>query len=129
MSDAHGNGHTSASHPTAVFSRPTSFVRTVQADLHANVPEAHGLYGWAWSLAFSQGFQAVLLHRAAHYLVSRGGGFKFLARVIVSSSAKMFGVYIDPEVPIGPGLAMPHPVGIVMAWERPSASARPSIRT
>jgi serine O-acetyltransferase len=86
----------------------------VEADLRANVPQAHGLYGWAWSLVFSHGFQAVLTHRAAHYLLERGGWGKVLARLLSSSNAILFGVYIDPDVAIGAGFAMPHPVGIVI---------------
>jgi serine O-acetyltransferase len=86
----------------------------VEADLRANVPGARGLRGLAWSLAFSQGFQAVLTHRAAHYLVRHGGWRKVLARVLSSSNATLFGVYIDPDVAIGAGLAMPHPVGVVI---------------
>jgi serine O-acetyltransferase len=97
-----------------VSSTLKALLQTLRADLRANVPEAAGPYGLLWSLAFSQGFQAVLLHRAAHYAVERGGGFKLLARVVSSSSAKLFGVYIDPEVTIGPGFAMPHPVGVVI---------------
>jgi serine O-acetyltransferase len=88
--------------------------KLVSADLRANVPGARGLYGLAWSLAFSQGFQAVLTHRAAHFLVERGGLFKVLARVLSSSNAVLFGVYIDPDVAIGAGFALPHPVGVVI---------------
>jgi len=86
----------------------------VEADLRANVPGSRGLHGLAWSLVFSQGFQAVLTHRAAHYLVERGGWCKVLARALSSSNAMLFGVYIDPDVAIGAGFAMPHPVGVVI---------------
>jgi len=114
MNDERLEERASTIRPATLLTRSKSLLHAVKADLRANVPDARGLYGWAWSLAFSQGFQAVLVHRAAHSLLKRGSGFKFLARVLSSSNAKLFGVYIDPEVLIGPGLAMPHPVGIVI---------------
>ena len=46
-------------------------IETLRADLRANVPAARGLYGLIWSALFADGFQAVTMWRAAHFMFAR----------------------------------------------------------
>ena len=64
------------------------------------------------SLLFENGYQAVVLHRVAHWFRSRGIPFvgPFVARV----SLLLTGVDIAPEAKIGPGFRIAHGVGLVI---------------
>ena len=72
--------------------------------------------GFPWyvleSLLFENGFQAVVLHRIAHWFKRRGIPFfgPFFARL----SLFLTGVDIAPGAEIGPGLIIAHGVGLVI---------------
>lgn len=60
------------------------------------------------------GFYVVLLYRLASKLQRLGGVGKFLARLVALLMNVASGCYISPKAKIGPGLYLPHPVGIVI---------------
>ncbi|MCB1036902.1 MAG: serine acetyltransferase [Acidobacteria bacterium] len=64
------------------------------------------------SLLFENGYQAVVLHRIAHWFKRRGIPFfgPFFARL----SLFLTGVDISPGAEIGPGLLISHGVGLVI---------------
>lgn len=64
---------------------------------------------------FNPGFSAVLRYRIARRLFAAGGGFKrLIGRIVWLSNVRAFGCFISPGADIGPGLWLPHPVGIVI---------------
>jgi serine O-acetyltransferase len=91
----------------------SGLIETVRADLKANVPDARGLYGLVWSTLFADGFQAVMLWRAARFMFGKRW-LKPLGRVVIYANARAFNVYISPEASIGSAFALPHPVGVVV---------------
>jgi serine O-acetyltransferase len=64
-----------------------------------------------WYLS-NPGFRAVLLYRCAHTLYSHR--WRRLAACITSLCVSSTGCEIRPEAEVGPGLLLPHPVGIVI---------------
>lgn len=86
----------------------------VREDL-AHLAEIKGLPRWRAlieGLLFENGFQAVLLHRIAHWFRSRGVPFlgPFFARLALF----LTGVDIAPRARLGPGLYVSHGVGLVI---------------
>lgn len=74
------------------------------------------------SLLFENGYQAVVLHRIAHWFKRRGVPFfgPFFARL----SLFLTGVDIGPGAEIGPGLRIAHGVGLVVGgWVKIGADA------
>lgn len=67
------------------------------------------------SLLFETGYQAVVLHRMAHWFRSRR--IPFFGPAIGRLNQFLTGADISPAARIGPGLKIPHPVGIVIGWE------------
>jgi serine O-acetyltransferase len=77
--------------------------------------------GYPWfvieSLLFENGFQAVLLHRLAHWFKSRR--IPLMGPMLVRLSIWFTGVEIAPGAEIGPGLMISHGQGIVVGqWVR-----------
>jgi serine O-acetyltransferase len=69
------------------------------------------------SLLFENGFQAVVLHRMAHWFKSRG--IPFFGPCFGRLALFLTGVEIAPGASIGPGLMISHGNGIVIGqWSR-----------
>lgn len=64
------------------------------------------------SLLFENGYQAVVLHRFAHWFRSRG--IPVIGPLTARFSLFLTGVDIAPEAVIGPGLRIAHGVGLVI---------------
>ena len=64
------------------------------------------------SLLFENGYQAVVLHRLAHFFRRRG--IPMLGPLIHRLSMFLTGVDISPAAQIGPGLRISHGVGLVV---------------
>jgi serine O-acetyltransferase len=64
------------------------------------------------SLLFENGYQAVVLHRMAHWFKSRG--IPVLGPMIARFNLFLTGVEIGPGAVIGPGLLISHGTGIVI---------------
>ncbi|MEM6796098.1 MAG: serine O-acetyltransferase [Acidobacteriota bacterium] len=64
------------------------------------------------SLLFDNGFQAVVLHRCAHFFKKRG--IPVIGPVIGRLSQLVTGVEISPSASVGPGLLIGHGQGIVV---------------
>lgn len=64
------------------------------------------------SLLFENGYQAVVLHRMAHWFKSRG--IPVLGPMIARLNQFLTGVEIGPGAVIGPGLRISHGYGIVV---------------
>lgn len=72
--------------------------------------------GFPWyvleSALFENGYQAVVLHRIAHWFRSRG--IPLFGPLVARTSLFLTGVDISPEAVIGPGLRIAHGVGLVI---------------
>ena len=82
--------------------------------------------GYPWnvieSLLFENGFQAVVLHRMAHWFRRRK--IPFIPPLIHQVSLKLTGADISPLAEIGPGLRLSHATGLVIgAWVKIGARA------
>ena len=64
------------------------------------------------SLLFENGYQAVVLHRLAHWFKSRG--IPLVGPLVARLSLFLTGVDIAPAAQIGPGLRISHGVGLVI---------------
>jgi len=75
--------------------------------------------GFPWyvleSLLFDAGYQAVVLHRMAHWFRSRG--IPLFGPALARWNQLTTGADISPYARIGPGLRISHPSGIVIGWE------------
>jgi serine O-acetyltransferase len=71
---------------------------------------------WPWyvleSLAFDNGFQAVVLHRVAHWFKRRR--IPVMGPLVARCNLFLTGVDIGPGAEIGPGLLISHGVGLVI---------------
>ncbi|HLF57601.1 MAG TPA: serine O-acetyltransferase [Thermoanaerobaculia bacterium] len=67
------------------------------------------------SLLFETGYQAVVLHRLAHWFRSRR--IPFFGPAIARFNQFLTGADISPAARIGPGLQISHGTGIVVGWE------------
>ncbi len=84
----------------------------VKADVDAIIERDPAATGRAEAVLLYSGFHALMAHRAAHALNSRG--HKFTAR-LVSQGAKFFtGIEIHPGATIGKGLFIDHGSGVVI---------------
>ncbi len=72
--------------------------------------------GYPWyileSLLFENGYQAVVMHRVAHWFRRRD--IPVLGPLIARLSLWLTGVDVAPEAEIGPGLRIAHGVGLVI---------------
>jgi serine O-acetyltransferase len=64
------------------------------------------------SLLFENGYQAVVLHRIAHWFRSRR--IPFVGPLVARISLFLTGVDIAPEAVVGPGFRIAHGVGLVI---------------
>jgi serine O-acetyltransferase len=64
------------------------------------------------SLLFENGYQAVVLHRIAHWFRSRG--IPFFGPLLARLNLLLTGADIAPAAEIGPGLQISHGVGLVI---------------
>ena len=93
--------------------RMTLMFKDFIEDTHANLYGKgllHGLLG----LFYNPGLLAVSLYRVSSFLSKRGSLGKFLALIIWRLNVAMNGVYLHWECVIGPGLFLPHPIGVVV---------------
>lgn len=82
-------------------------------DLAANVDySGRTAHLKAWLL--SPAYRVLWLFRAAAICEQTHGIKKLLGRFLWWRIVKGYGCYISPKAEIGPGLALPHPVGIVI---------------
>lgn len=86
----------------------------LKRDVQANAPAGGGWYKTLWALAFSHGLQVVLGWRLVRFLSARSAPLELLGRCAGHLLAMLYGVHISPLARIGAGLALPHPVGIVL---------------
>jgi serine O-acetyltransferase len=82
-------------------------------DLRANGRRS-GVKGFLWALFFSPGFTHLPIHRAARRLFRKGFVGKALSLLLWRLSVLMSGCYFSRMAEIGPGLRLPHPVGIII---------------
>jgi serine O-acetyltransferase len=66
------------------------------------------------SLLFEAGYQAVVLHRIAHWFRRRN--IPFFGPAIARLNQFLTGADISPAARIGPGLKIGHSAGIVIGW-------------
>ncbi|MFN7941455.1 MAG: serine O-acetyltransferase [Thermoanaerobaculia bacterium] len=66
------------------------------------------------SLLFENGYQAVVLHRVAHWF--KAHGVPFFGPLTARTSLFWTGVDIAPAAKIGPGLRIAHGNGLVVGW-------------
>jgi serine O-acetyltransferase len=85
----------------------------LREDLRANGRRS-GLVGLVWALVFSPGFVQILLHRASCATMRGGPPGRLLSSLIWRVSVHLSGCYFSRLAEIGPGLRLPHPVGIVI---------------
>ncbi|KQN90923.1 hypothetical protein ASE95_11595 [Sphingomonas sp. Leaf231] len=87
---------------------------TWRRDLYANAAR-HGLKGAAIGWFLNPGFAVVTLYRIMRWGHLRGGPFgRLLEKLVWRRIVRNYGCYFDPTAKIGPGLRLPHPVGIVV---------------
>lgn len=87
---------------------------TLDEDLMRNAAAA-GTFAKIRGALFNPGFSVVLRYRLARRLRQRRGwSGGLLGRIAWLSNVRAFGCYIAPTARIGPGLMLPHPVGIVI---------------
>lgn len=84
-----------------------------RADLIAN-SHHRGLLGAAIAWFTSPGFAVVCLYRVSRWGKRRGGLFKVVSLLAWRAIVKGYACYLNPEADIGPGLCLPHPVGVVV---------------
>lgn len=87
---------------------------TWRRDLLANADRT-GLKGAAIGWFLNPGFAVATLYRIMRWGQLRGGApGRLVAIVAWRRIVKGYGCYIDPTAAIGPGLRLPHPIGIVI---------------
>jgi serine O-acetyltransferase len=110
------------SHPR---SAPPGFLEVVRADLasmaelkQAKWPSIGGLI----DILLLPGTWAVLLFRVSNLL--NRVGLKPFSRLVYFANCVLFGADLAPTAEVGPGLALPHPVGVAFSGVRIGARAR-----
>lgn len=87
---------------------------TWRRDLFANANRT-GVQGAAIGWFLNPGFAVVTLYRVMRWGRVRGGALGRLVSILAwRRIVQGYGCYIDPTAVIGPGLRLPHPVGIVI---------------
>lgn len=84
-----------------------------KADLAAN-GAGPGVAGALWGAFLSPGFLLVAFYRAYASLHRRGPLGRLAAAIVWRAAVQMSGCYISRRAAIGPGLRLPHPIGIVI---------------
>jgi serine O-acetyltransferase len=88
----------------------SEFRHAIRADLRRRTDADGGV--WVKQL-LETGFWAVLLYRIAVRL--RRSPLHLFGRLVYNLNIVLTGADLDPDWPCGPGLYIPHPVGVVMA--------------
>lgn len=83
-------------------------------DLAANNPLRKGVGGLIGGWCFDPGFRCAATYRLAAYFRGRGTFGRVFSKVLWLRLISRFGVHISLDAIIGPGLRLPHPVGIVV---------------
>ena len=85
----------------------------LREDVRANVIQPS-----AWravtSLVYSPGLLCVVLHRVTAWAVERGKLGWLFGILVWRFNVFATGAYLHPKAAIGPGLCLPHPVGVVV---------------
>ncbi len=95
------------------LSRRLSLWEVIKRDLAANSPR-RGLVGAAICYFFTPGFACAVQHRLVIHLMNGGMLSRLIGRMLWLHGTRRFACYISWLAEIGPGLALPHPVGIVI---------------
>lgn len=90
-----------------------SFSAVIKADLSAN-SFRHGIIGVLVAWFFSPSFRTVFRHRLVTYLFSQGFAGRLVGRLLWHHGVRVSACHIHWKAKIGPGLALPHPTGIVI---------------
>jgi serine O-acetyltransferase len=85
-----------------------------RVDLLANCNRS-GAKGAVIGWFTSPGFAVATYYRIARWALLRGGLHKLVSMIAWRRIVKGYGCYISPKAPIGPGLRLPHPIGVVVA--------------
>lgn len=88
-----------------------SWREVMAADLLANWGQG-GWRGFVSAMLYHPGFSAIFHHRVAQACWARG--HKRLAQVLWKRNVTRTGCHMHLEAIIGPGLSLPHPVGVVI---------------
>lgn len=89
-----------------------AMVDSAMADVHAIVMRDPAVSSYLPVLMHFKGFQALQVHRLAHYMWQKGR--KELALFIQSRNSEVFSVDIHPAAKIGKGVMFDHATGIVI---------------
>ncbi|WP_109808841.1 serine O-acetyltransferase [Sphingosinithalassobacter portus] len=90
-----------------------STISLIRADLAAN-SYRKGLGGFVTATLFNPGFSTILRHRLVASISRRGPLGSLLGRWIWRAGVRKTACHIHWRSRIGPGLALPHPTGIVI---------------
>ena len=89
-------------------------MRSINSDLMRSAATS-GPWGLVRAFLFNPGFSVTLRYRLACRLRRHGGlPARGIARLVWLSNVRTFGCYMSQSARIGPGLLLPHPVGIVV---------------
>jgi len=91
-----------------------SFLSTLRADMDAMGIKGRSVLSMAAAFFLRLDFCAVLLFRAASASHRRGRMGRFFGFVFWRLNVLINGCDIRPEADIGPGLSLPHPMGVVI---------------
>jgi serine O-acetyltransferase len=85
-----------------------------RADLEANAART-GVCGALVAWFMNPGFAVICLHRWAHWGRRRGGfAGRMVSRLAWRRVVSAYGCHLDPAAVLGPGVRLPHPIGIVI---------------
>lgn len=85
------------------------------ADLRRYYRRDTSLFNIVWCTLLEPGFQTVLLYRIRNRLVRIPKVGSLLQTIVGQLAITLTGCQISPHCKIGPGLYLPHPIGIVIA--------------
>jgi serine O-acetyltransferase len=73
-----------------------------------------GVFGAIIAWFISPGFKVVTLYRWSRATLRCGGVGKVISKLLWRWNVAVSGCYLSPSAQIAPGLALPHPVGVVV---------------
>ncbi len=85
-----------------------------RVDLLANCNRS-GAKGAILGWFTSPGFAVATYYRVTRWALLKGGLHKLVSMITWRRIVKDYGCYISPKAPIGAGLRLPHPIGVVVA--------------
>lgn len=95
-----------------MHSKKHEFLKVIRADLEIAMPgRVNAIRAILYYLRFL-GVRAVIRYRIAAVLYSRG--YRQVAWILAARTFSLTGADLPPDAKIGPGLHLPHPVGVVV---------------